>query len=120
MGVVLVGLLRVSKARSDQLRRIEWRCQADWLVEAGLERAAARLKADPSYDGETWLIPAEAMGSRSAEVVITTLPIEDGEAEPIRVRVRADYPADGFAEDRVRRSKTFAIDPDALTKGSRE
>ncbi|MEW4569889.1 hypothetical protein AB1L88_18645 [Tautonia sp. JC769] len=121
MGVVVVGLLRVSKARSDQLRRVEWRCQADWLVEAGLERAAARLGADRDYGGETWRIPGESLGgSRSAEVVITRLPAGDDGAEPVRVQVRADYPADGFVEDRARRSRTFAINPDALTRGSRE
>lgn len=30
------------------------RMQTDWLVEAGLERAAARLASEPDYSGEVW------------------------------------------------------------------
>ncbi|WP_152053836.1 hypothetical protein [Tautonia marina] len=122
MGVVVVGLLRVSKARADQLRRIEWQRQADWLVEAGLERAAVRLKADPTYDGETWSIPADSPGLRAATVVITIATDRegDGEDEAFRVLVRADYPSDGAVDDRVRRSKTFGINPTLWNKESRE
>ena len=33
--------------------------QALWLAEAGVERAAARLAADPKYAGETWTISGQ-------------------------------------------------------------
>lgn len=120
IGVVVVGLLRVSKARADQVRLIEWRCQADWLVEAGLERAAARIKADPTYEGETWSIPAESLGRRSASVVIEMTPGAEGEDDLLRVLIRADYPSDGPDDDRVRRSKTFGIMPNVLNKETQE
>ncbi|WP_169974840.1 hypothetical protein [Tautonia rosea] len=120
IGVVLVGLLRVSKARADQLRLIERGCQADWLVEAGLERAVARITTDPSYNGEIWTIPAESLGRRPATVVLSVQTVAEGEGDSSRVHVRADYPSDGPPDDRVRRSKTFRITHSILNKGTQE
>ena len=37
--------------------------QASWLAEAGVERAAARLAADPKYAGETWIISAKELAA---------------------------------------------------------
>ena len=111
IALIVAGLLRVSQTRSDQLLLIERRCQTDWLVEAGLERAVAQIRLDPSYAGETWSIPAESLTGRAASVVITVSFAEINEPGPIEVQVevQADYPADGSPIDRVRRNKRFPV-----------
>jgi hypothetical protein len=71
-----------------------WTAQAQWLAEAALERAAARLKASPDYKGETWTIAAEELDGRHAGVVrIEVKPAgDDDAAAPRKVRVEADFP----------------------------
>lgn len=54
------------------------RMQADWLVEAGLERAAARLASEPDYSGEVWKpTPAEMPIDGTATVTVTVLTAAD-------------------------------------------
>src|SRR5258708_4126066 len=64
--IVLIsgGLLRIGLAQRDQASADEKQLQCEWLVESGLERAAARLAASPDYAGETWAIGAEELGTR--------------------------------------------------------
>ena len=61
-------------------------------IEYSRNRAAARLAADPGYQGETWNVPAEQLaGSDAAVVNIEVQPA--GEQPDLRlVSVRADYP----------------------------
>lgn len=120
LALVAASLLRETLIRRDQIEADHRRFQADWLVEAGLERAAAQLAADPSYPGETWDIPAEALGGRPAVVAIEVQPIEDEDgpdANARTVHVRADYPSDGDSSDRARRTKTIVIRPGAGFSG---
>lgn len=63
LGVVVV---RSVIAHARQLQRTPWRLQAEALVEAGLNRAAAQLATSPDYAGETWRIPAADLGDRFA------------------------------------------------------
>lgn len=63
LGVVVV---RSVIAHARQLQRTPWRLQAEALVEAGLNRAAAQLATAPDYTGETWQIPAADLGDRFA------------------------------------------------------
>jgi len=62
--VTLIGLSLVqSLLRSyRQARSYEQQAQALWLADAAVVRGAARLLADPTYGGETWL-PASASGA---------------------------------------------------------
>lgn len=107
IALVVAALFRVHASRADQVRRIEWSMQADRLIESGFERAFIQLSDDPMYDGESWSIPAEALGGRPAAVEIAVE--ADDEDGPRSVLVRADYPADGSPSDRVRLSKRFRI-----------
>ena len=114
LGLIIAAMLRANLTRRDHLRSIAHRLQADWLVEAGAERAAARLESGGDYEGETWRIPAEALGGRSAVVDIEVASADDGSKT---VRVRADYPVDSPSEARARRSKTYRVRPGAETSG---
>jgi hypothetical protein len=87
--------------------------QSEWLAESALERARARLDADPDYSGETWLVPADALGGPDAGRVLILVEPIDGRPALRRASARAEYPDNRWT--RVRRSKTaiLAIDPDA-------
>ena len=89
--------------------------QSQWLAEAGVERAAARLAADVDYDGETWAVSAKQLtGSDAAVVRIEVEKIADRPDWRL-VRVEADYPND--AKHRCRRIKQITMDRDTIPSG---
>lgn len=81
------ALLRTGAAHREEVRAQERRLQAEWLAEAGLHRAMARLATDPSYKGETWDIDARDLDA--ADGASVTIAIEGR-----TIRARADYPRD--------------------------
>jgi type II secretory pathway component PulK len=54
--VVATLLIKSGLAERTYVSRLEFANQADWLVEAGIDRAAAQLTRSASYKGETWPI----------------------------------------------------------------
>jgi hypothetical protein len=113
MVVAVRRTLTESTAAQSDVRR----SQCQWLVESGMDRAAARLAADPKYAGETWKIPAPAItgrgdqgpagsgaGGASVKIEITA---PAGPAGRRMVRVQADWPEDPSL--RVRQTKEAAI-----------
>lgn len=114
IALVMAGLLRVNLSRAEEVRRMVHRCQADWLIEAGLERAVARCAVDPAFEQETWSIPPEDLGGRSGIVTMTVFPDPEGAENRLRVSIRAEYPSDGSSSDRVRRSKVYTVKQNRL------
>src|SRR5262245_17889173 len=57
-GALLKGTLLLSR----QAHIEQQRAQVEWLGTSALSRAAARLRADPAYAGETWEIPPSVLG----------------------------------------------------------
>ena len=107
IAVICGSLIKVVHAQRQQTRTDERKLQAEWLAEAGLDRAAARLTDSPDYLGETWQIAAtEFAGRGSASVKITVEIVVDQPAKRL-VRVAADYPAD--SDGRARHSKQAAV-----------
>jgi Tfp pilus assembly protein PilV len=75
----LAGVARQARRGLDVDER---RLQAAWLLQAGAERAALRLRLDPDYAGETWTLAAGRLGTRdAAEVVIAVEPAPDRPSE---------------------------------------
>lgn len=116
-GLVLVTLisavmLKSSLARRDRARLEAYLIQADWLVEAGLERAYVQLSEDREYQGETWEIPAESLGGRHAIVQIKV----DSSAEllPIKVDIEAEYPSGTI--QKTRRVGHYLIDRNRIAE----
>lgn len=108
LGILGVALLRVALARRAEVGAEERKLQALWLVESGLDRAAARLQASADYEGETWEIPAPDLGGRGVgRVAIRVEPVED---QPLRrnVHVRAEYPEG--SPSRATRSRAIVIE----------
>ena len=106
--VVFLSLLRLSIAERKGVDTEAWQLQAAWLVESGLERAVARLAADPGYQGETWSLSADALGTQHDAAV--RIEVENVPDHPQRrlVRVEADYP--DHPQQRTRSSKQVMID----------
>ena len=101
--VAIIGgaLLRIGQAERQRMAGEERRLQAEWLVESGLERAAARLAAGEDYSGETWdLAAADLGGPHPARVTIRVEP-QANDPKQRRVRVQADYPRDATLRARV-------------------
>ena len=85
-----------------------WDLQAQWLAEAGVERAAARLSADANYRGETWTISAKELAGANDGAVRINVEKDAGRANRRRVSVEADYPDDPV--HRCRWQKQIVLD----------
>lgn len=101
------ALLRVGVAQREEVRAQERRLQAEWLAEAGLQRAIARLDVDSRYAGETWEIGARELDAADAATVAITVERPPHDAGARTIRVRADYPRD--PPGRIRRSRQTTV-----------
>lgn len=94
VATVLFGIwLRASLAAARTQRQQEQRLQAEWLAQSALQRAAAQLRLDRTYQGETWQVSrTELAGVGAGRVTIAIEPA----AQPARrkINVRAQYPSD--------------------------
>jgi Tfp pilus assembly protein PilV len=88
------ALLRVEAARREEVRSQERRLQAEWLAEAGIQRALARLAAEPAYTGETWNVEARDLGTADAATVTIAVERPPDDPKGRTIRARADYPRD--------------------------
>ena len=105
--VMLLAILQTAVAERKAVETEAWRQQHSWLAESGLERAAAQLAADPSYQGETWNISADELGGKENGVVLIEVqPLPDA-PENRKIRVRADFPDD--PQHRARRTKETTV-----------
>jgi Tfp pilus assembly protein PilX len=86
--------------------------QALWLAEGGIERAVARLAADPKYAGETWPIPAKELAANDSAVVRIQVETIAGQPERRSVRIEADYT--DAPQYRCRKVKHILVDRDAI------
>jgi type II secretory pathway component PulK len=98
-------LLKLALVEQRQVRMQEWRLQAEWLAESGIERAAARLADSADYAGETWTVATQEFAEGAV-----TIEVERVEARPnLRlVRVRADYLRQGVRS--ARHSKDVQVE----------
>jgi type II secretory pathway component PulK len=101
------SLVRLALARHRQVAHEALRLQAEWLAEAGVERAAARLAADADYDGETWNVAAENFRQGWTGRVTMTIHRGESAGAAAQVTVVAEYPAG--ADRRARTRKTVAV-----------
>jgi hypothetical protein len=99
--VMAISLVKLVLAQRDQIDRDLWRLQAEWFAEAGLERAAARLRADPDYRGEVWAPDLAEPLPHAARVEIAVEQRDDAGAA---ITVVSDYPDDAHERVRVRKS----------------
>ena len=116
--VLMVIWVRSAISRHQQSKRRAWELQALWLVEAGLERTAARLAEDQNYQGETWQIGAEELGGQRSAAVQIKIDVVPGSADLRLATVSATYPDTEF--QRARRTKQVTLETSRLAKGPAE
>jgi type II secretory pathway component PulK len=104
-------LLRAAIAERRALERAQWRRQAGWLAQSGLDRAAARLARNRSFRGETWTIPAAALrGSQGGRVTIE-VQTPAGRPGVRQVRVTAFYPDRPYDRAQSSRRALLSLSP---------
>jgi Tfp pilus assembly protein PilX len=109
---LLLLVVKQAVAEHKVMQRNQWGLQALWLAEAGVERAAARLAADPKYVGETWTIAAEQLADDDGAAVRIHVETIAGWPERRSVVVEADYPAG--SELCCRQVKQIVVDRNAI------
>jgi hypothetical protein len=119
-------LLKIGVAHRDRVRAIERSLQAEWLAQAGLDRAVARLASSAGYAGETWALAprdlglTQAEGGEPARAALVLIKIEKPPGAPDQrlIKVQADFPPD--SPHRARHSTQMLVTLGALkTGGSR-
>lgn len=85
--VMATLLIQAALAERTFAGRIELAYQADWLVEAGIDRAAAQIARSPRYEGETWPISLKNPDRRLHAVVqIELKPTADPQIRLARIK----------------------------------
>lgn len=111
LGLMITALVKLGVAYRDQIRTAERRLQAEWLAEAGVDRALAKLSHSADYEGETWEIPIDELGlpavkgAEKGPAAVVKIEVERSEDQDGGwiVRVKADYPPDPPRRVRVSR-----------------
>jgi hypothetical protein len=114
--VVFLSLLRVSIAEKHRVDTEAWQLQAAWLAESGLERAVARLADDPGYQGETWSLSAQDLGTQHDAAV--RIEVENVPDRPLErtLRVEADYPNEPQRRARYSKQVLIEVQPNASSE----
>jgi hypothetical protein len=100
-------MLQTTLRSGRQLHRERDRRQAEFLLQAGADRAAQLVLANPEFRGDTWTLPDEMIVGQGGGAVTTEIRRESEQA-PWQLHVVAEYPlGDEFS---IRRSRTFVID----------
>lgn len=111
VGALTVELVQTA-VRTTKADQFHWQhAQAEWLAEAGCDRAALQLKAKPTYTGETWEVAGTELGGTPGRVEVRVA--ADSAGRERRVIVTADFPRDLPARQRI--VKTFSLSAAART-----
>ncbi len=94
--VLLVGaeLTRAIVQHRRHSRLAEDRQQAFWIAESAVQRALQTLAKSPDYQGETWQVSGETLGTGRAGVATIKVEAAADPATKRRLVVRAYYPED--------------------------
>jgi type II secretory pathway component PulK len=105
--MVLLSAALASSAlhRQRQLKLQERQLQADLLAQSAARLAAARLRADAEYMGETWTAAATDLESRYAGRAVISVVAAENQRRAVTIEVL--YPDDPL--DRTRIEKTFLV-----------
>jgi len=101
-GMVLASLVKLAMLQDRQSGRDQWRLQAGWLADSGINRAASRLAGNPDYAGETWEVGSDRLGGDGATVVIRVQNDKGGGRRRL-VTAEAVFPAAGPEQARQTR-----------------
>jgi type II secretory pathway component PulK len=91
VSLVAAALVQSLLAAHRQSHRYADQLQAQWLAEAGLARAVAKLNADAAYQGEVWQAPLTSGESGETSMGQVTITVDPTTKE---ITVEAVYPTD--------------------------
>jgi type II secretory pathway component PulK len=110
------ALLRAMLVVHRQSRAFHRELQAQWLAEAALSRAAARLASDPEYTGETWQPQVGPADEPSGRVTIA-VSRPAGRPQQRLIAARAEYPEHESQRSTIHRELSITILPPEPTAG---
>jgi type II secretory pathway component PulK len=111
LAIAAVLFVMLAKQAITERRAVQnhyWGVQAQWLAEAGVERAVSRLAANADYSGETWNISADELSGSDAAVVRIRAEKTADRPDRRTIHVEADYPDD--PQHRCRKTKDVLAD----------
>jgi type II secretory pathway component PulK len=103
---IVVSMLQGTMRTRRQLHSERDRRQNKFLLQAGADRAAGRLAAEPDFRGDTWNLSANAITGQSDGRVTTEISPNAGNQGWL-VHVLAEYPVG--REFTIRRTQVFQI-----------
>jgi Tfp pilus assembly protein PilV len=99
--MLVVSWLKTVANQREHLRMAEHRLIAEWLAEAAIGRAAARLTEKADYAGEIWKIAADELGGQdTAAIEIRVAPVA-GHPDRRAVEVESEFPQNSLSSARV-------------------
>src|SRR5690348_11739387 len=102
-----------------QTRQAANELQAHWLADSAVSRAAAQLRANSRYEGETWRPAATAENdSNSAGAAEIRVERSDEAGKPLKVTVEARYPDHPWRRVVTRRTLLIPISNEHPTAGA--
>jgi type II secretory pathway component PulK len=111
---------RQSLAERRETDTLIWAAQSQWIAEAALERAAARLRVDANYLGETWTISAAEFGEKQGAKATIRVEKVGGSPNLRTVRAEADYPDDPVHRSRWTKEISLEIKPPDAAKDAKK
>ena len=103
--MLIAALLRTTAMSHRQLKRDEYRLQANLLADAGCDRALVLLKIKPDFSTEEWKVPAELLSPDRTATVRLSVTNDTTQPERRMVSVIAEYPTGHPDLVRVTRSR---------------
>ena len=103
--MLIAALLRTTAMSHRQLKRDEYRLQANLLADAGCDRALVLLKIKPDFTTEEWKVPAEQLSPDRTATVRLSVTNDTTQPERRMVSVIAEYPTGHPDLVRVTRSR---------------
>lgn len=88
------SLIELALMHHRQVQTVAEQQQCFWLAESGVQRAMQRLAKSSDYTGETWTVPAEALGGSRLGVVTIQVTRPASQKTGGVLRVEARYPND--------------------------
>ena len=92
--VVATLLIQAALAERTYAKRIELTYQTDWLVESGIDRAAAQIAKSSAYEGETWPVDLPNL-DRPLKAVVHIAAQRTDDPQIRLIRVKAEISGEG-------------------------
>jgi type II secretory pathway component PulK len=106
--MLAASLLKSSITAVRQLEREHWQLQAEWLADAGCQRALYRLRTEPDFRSEEWTIASNPASLSFDGVVRITIAPETENSGQWKIAAAAEYPKGTTDAVRVRKAWTVA------------